>query len=63
MTTEVDAAEVQRLLTEEKAQLVDVLPPREFEQEHLPQAINIPLRKLNRQAASVLRRDRPVVVY
>ena len=31
-----------RRLVEEEAQLVDVLPPDEYEDEHLPGAINIP---------------------
>ena len=36
--------EVQRLLRDEAAQLVEVLPPSEFEDEHIEGAINIPLR-------------------
>jgi len=54
--------EVQRLLAE-GAQLVEVLPRPEYEEEHLPGAINIPLKELNRETASVLRRDQPVIVY
>jgi rhodanese-related sulfurtransferase len=45
------------------AQLVDVLPEREYAEAHLPGAINIPLKRLNAQAASVLSHERPVVVY
>ncbi len=55
--------EVQRLLREERAQLVDVLPAREFEDEHIPGAINVPLRDLDADGAAQLDRDRPVVVY
>ncbi len=55
--------EVQRLLEEESAQLVDVLPPREYEEEHIAGAISIPLRGLNAETAAVLDHDRPVVVY
>ncbi len=55
--------EVQRLLSEERAQLVEVLPPREYEEEHVAGAISIPLRELNAETAAVLDRDRPVVVY
>ncbi len=55
--------EVQRLLEEESAQLVEVLPPREYEEEHVAGAISIPLRELNAETAAVLDRDRPVVVY
>ena len=42
MTIEVHRAEVQAL-TAAGAQLVDVLPEQQFEEEHLPSAINIPL--------------------
>ena len=55
--------EVQRLLREERAQLVDVLPVREFEDEHIPGAINVPLGDLDADSAAQLDRDRPVVVY
>ncbi len=55
--------EVLRLLKEEGAELVEVLPREEYEEEHLPGAINIPLKELDREAAVALRRDAPVVVY
>ncbi len=55
--------EVQRLLSEERAQLVEVLPPREYEDEHIAGATSIPLRELNAETAAVLDRDRPVIVY
>jgi rhodanese-related sulfurtransferase len=45
------------------AQVVEVLPQAEYEDEHLPGAINLPLKKLNPETASVLERDRPVIVY
>jgi rhodanese-related sulfurtransferase len=45
------------------AQVVDVLAPDEYEDEHLPGAINIPLKKLDRATTRVLQSDRPVVVY
>jgi rhodanese-related sulfurtransferase len=52
-----------RALLGEGAQLVDVLPREEYEDEHLPGAISIPLKELNRQATAQLRRDAPVIVY
>jgi rhodanese-related sulfurtransferase len=61
--TAIDRAEVQRLLREEQAQLVEVLPPDEYEDEHLPGAINIPLKTLDRDTTSSLDRARPVIVY
>jgi rhodanese-related sulfurtransferase len=45
------------------AQLVEVLPEQEFEEEHLPGAINLPLKKLNAESAEALDRGRPVIVY
>jgi rhodanese-related sulfurtransferase len=44
MPTAIDRDEVQRLLREEQGQLVEVLPPDEYDDEHLPSAINIPLK-------------------
>jgi len=48
---------------ERGAQLLDVLPADDFEQDHLPGAINIPIRELNPTTAAKLRKDRPVIVY
>ena len=62
MSTEVDRDEVRRLLAE-GAQLVEVLPEEEFREEHLPGAVNIPLKELNRERATELDRSRPVIVY
>ncbi len=56
-------ADVQRLMLEESAQLVEVLPPAEFEDEHIAGAINIPLKTLGGESTRSLARDRPVVVY
>ncbi len=42
---------------------MEVLPEHEFEDEHLPGAINIPLKKLTPETASVLDRSRPIIVY
>jgi rhodanese-related sulfurtransferase len=48
---------------EQGAQLVDVLPPREYSEDHLPAAINLPLRKIEAEASQVLDPSRPVIVY
>jgi rhodanese-related sulfurtransferase len=44
------------------AQLVEVLPRHEYEVEHLPAAISLPLKTLTAESARVLDRTRPVVV-
>jgi rhodanese-related sulfurtransferase len=54
--------EVKQLL-EQGAQLVDVLAADEFEHDHLPGAINIPLKMLDASSAARLDRNRPVLVY
>jgi len=63
MPTAIDRTELSRLLEEEEAQLVDVLPEREYTEAHIPGAINLPLRHLTAETVSVLRSDKPVVVY
>jgi rhodanese-related sulfurtransferase len=40
-----------------------VLPTEEFQDDHLPGAINLPLRKVETEARRVLDPSRPVVVY
>ena len=52
-----------RRLMEQGAQIVDVLPAREFGEDHLPGAVNLPLRKIEADAARALDPSRPVVVY
>jgi rhodanese-related sulfurtransferase len=50
-------------LLENGAQLIDVLPREEYEEEHLPGAISIPLKELNRETSARLQHDVPVIVY
>jgi rhodanese-related sulfurtransferase len=54
--------EVERLAAS-GAQIVDVLPRAEYEEFHLPGAIHLWIKELNRETAKQLDRDRPVVVY
>ena len=63
MVTRIWRDEVQRLIRDEAAQMVEVLPPPEFEGEHIEGAINIPLKNLNEETTSTLDKDRPVIVY
>jgi rhodanese-related sulfurtransferase len=57
-----DRREVQALLNR-GAQLVEVLPADEYEEEHLPNAMNLPLRKLEKEAKERLDPGKPVIVY
>lgn len=62
MPTGIDLAQLKRLL-DEGAELIEVLPEAEYAEEHLPGATNIPLKRLDADAAAQLDRSRPVVVY
>jgi rhodanese-related sulfurtransferase len=62
MAREIDREQVRRFM-EQGAQIVDVLPAREYGEEHLPGAINLPLRRIEAEASQVLDLSRPVVVY
>ena len=62
MITQIDRNEVKRLIAQ-GAQLIEVLPKAEYEEEHLPGALNIFLRRLDRQSTAQLDREKPVIVY
>ena len=62
MPTPIDRDRVRELVAV-GAQLIDVLPAHEFEEGHLPGAINIPLKQLNRESTRLLDRSCPVIVY
>ena len=63
MPTSIAREEVQRLIREEAATLVEVLPTQEYQDEHIEGALNIPLKRLNRETTSDLDKGRPVIVY
>ena len=63
MPTSITRDEVQRRLRDEQAQLVEVPPTQEYEDEHIEGTINIPLKRLDRDSTGVLDRTRPVIVY
>ena len=62
MVTQIDRNAVESMLGH-GAQLVEVLPAKEYEAEHLPSAISIPLKMLGRETVRQLDRGRPVIVY
>ena len=63
MPTSIAREKVQRLMKEEAAQLVEVLPSQEYRDEHIAGAINLPLKRLNRETTSHLDKVRPIIVY
>ena len=63
MPTSISREEVQKLISEEAGQLVEVLPSEEYQDEHIEGALNIPLKRLNRETTSHLDKARPVIVY
>ena len=62
MPTRVDYDALRGLL-DEGAQLVEVLPADEYAEEHLPGAVNVPLKELDAATTAHLDRGRPVIVY
>jgi rhodanese-related sulfurtransferase len=52
-----------RRLAAAGASLVEVLPPKEYQDLHLPGAINLPLKRLVAEAPARLASTRAVVVY
>lgn len=62
MPTRIEIQELKSLLAS-GAQLVEVLPEDEHREEHLPNALNIPLKQLDASTTAVLDKANPVVVY
>ena len=54
--------ELQQRVTE-GANLVEVLPAKEFARAHLPGAINIPLAKISEKITAVLDKKKATIVY
>lgn len=63
MPHDLEIDDVRDVLARDGAQLIEVLPSQEYEEEHLPGAINIPLKTLDENSVAQLNRDAPVIVY
>ena len=63
MPKEIDLRGLRELLERGDVQLIEVLPQSEYEEEHLPGAINIPLKSMNADAVSGLDKSGSTVVY
>lgn len=62
MPHQITREDVQRL-TADGAVLIDTLPESEYAEEHITGAVNIPLKKLNRQTTVHLAKDAALIVY
>ena len=62
MPTPIDFPQLRALL-DGGTQLVEVLPQGEYREEHLPGAVNIPLKTLDGASAAQLDKTKAVVVY
>jgi rhodanese-related sulfurtransferase len=62
MANRIELPGLQRLIGA-GAQIVDVLPEREYAESHLPGAVNVPLKALDADTTAGLDRTRAVVVY
>lgn len=62
MPTDIDLDQLDLLLAD-GATLVEVLPAAEYNEEHLPSAINLELKNLDANTAAVVASDHPVVMY
>jgi rhodanese-related sulfurtransferase len=59
----VDSDGVRRMMSERDAQLVEVLPHDEYEEEHIAGAISLPLKQFTAERIATLDRTRPVILY
>ena len=62
MSNDINLDSVDQLLAD-GAVLIEVLPEGEFNDEHLPDAINLPLKKLVLESVAHIDRASPIVVY
>ena len=61
MSKPIERNEVQRLINQ-GAQIVDVLPQKEYGDFHLPGAINIPLKSLKQETVNQVQRKRAMIL-
>ena len=62
MATDIGTGDALRLHGQ-GAQFVEVIGRSEYDEEHIPGAVHVPLRRLDERAPALLDRARPVVVY
>lgn len=55
--------DVRRMVDEQSAQIVEVLPRSAYEAVHIPGALNIPLGDMDEEGTEELDASRPIIVY
>lgn len=63
MPADLDLTGLRTMLAAGGIQLIEVLPEKEYVEEHLPGAINIPLKSMSERSVGHLDRGAPTVVY
>ncbi|MBX3069345.1 MAG: rhodanese-like domain-containing protein [Thermomicrobiales bacterium] len=63
MPRTIDRHEVQRLIREEGATLIDALPRADYDAEHVAGAISLPIKELNARTTAHLSKHDPMIVY
>ena len=63
MPNTIDRHEVQRLMREESARLIEVLPRADYDAEHIAGAISLPIKELDAQTTARFSKDDPMIVY
>lgn len=63
MPKEIELSALRELLEASSVQLIEVLPEREYVEEHIRGAINIPLKSMNKDGVADLDSSLPTVVY
>jgi rhodanese-related sulfurtransferase len=63
MAKEIHRDDVRKMIDAGEAQLIEVLPAREYKDQHLPKAIGTPLGELTEETARQFTMDQPIIVY
>ncbi len=63
MARVVDRTEVERLLAEGNAVLIEVMPEEEFRRSHIAGAVNIPLERIGATCRERYRTDQRLILY
>jgi rhodanese-related sulfurtransferase len=63
MAKSVSIDDVLRNIMDQSAEIVDVLDPESYDEVHIRGAINIPIKRLEKEASEKISRDKPIVTY